>query len=267
MLPLGITLAVYPTRAISGGIGWHMSNTVLAWLAIFLLIVPFGLLALAERASDGPDWLDSEGFEMFLSLIAFVALMGLFPLVAANGHVIENGSFHLSESVPVMIVSAVALIIAIGIGVGLIGVMVGYVLIFVFLLPYELVFRRLRRAWRITKRAGADFDADGYRIVRPSDYGVPHYKAITGQPAYLVHDGWFRKVCVTVEDEKVTYYDRTGDRMKPPLLWGYSHRKFYGSSVVLSGPIYARLFTQYLPRRLDIGPVEVARAVTRPPGS
>ena len=69
-----------------------MSNTVLAWLAILLFVIPFALVVLAERMPDGPDWLDSEGFEMFMSLIAFVALMGLFPLVAANSHLVENGS-------------------------------------------------------------------------------------------------------------------------------------------------------------------------------
>ena len=241
-----------------------MSNTALAWLAILLLVVPFGIVIFAERASNGPDWLDSEGFEMFMSLIAFVALMGLFPLVAANGHVVENGSIHLPESVPVSI-SVVALIIAIGIGVALIGVAVAYFFILIFLLPYELVFRRARRAWRITRLAGRDYDADGYRITHPRDYGVPYYGTQTGK--HLIHDGWFRKVCAVVDDEKVAYYSRAGDQIGPPLLWGYSHRKFYGPSVVSSGPIYARLFTQYLPRRLDIGLAEAAHAVTRPPGS
>jgi hypothetical protein len=244
-----------------------MSNTALAWLAILLLVVPFGIVTFAERVSNGPDWLDSEGFEMFMSLIAFVALMGLFPLVAANGRVVENGSIHLSESVPVLIVSVVALIIAIGISVALIGAAVAYFFILLFLLPYELVVRRARRAWRITKLAGRDYDADGYRITHPRDYGVPYYGTRTGKHAYLIHDGWFRKVCAVVDDERVAYYSRAGDQIGPPLLWGYSHQKFYGPSVVSSAPIYARLFTQYLPRRLDIGPAEAAHAVTRPPGS
>jgi hypothetical protein len=92
-------------------------------------VVPFGIVALADRVQDGPEWLDSEGFELFVSGIALVALMGLFPLVAANSHLIENGSLNLSESVPVAIVSVVALVIGVGIGVALIGPGVGYVLI------------------------------------------------------------------------------------------------------------------------------------------
>ena len=242
-----------------------MSNTALAWLAILLFVIPFALVALAERVSDGPDWLDSEGFEMFMSLIAFVALMGLFPLVAANSHLVENGSLHLSGSVPVLIVSAVALVIAVGIGVGLIGVAVGYAVLLVFFLPYELVFRRLRRAWRVTRQVGRDFDADGYRIVRPPDYSTPHYEAVTGRPAYLVHDGWFRKVCVVVEDDKVAYYNRNGDRIRPPFLWGYSQRKFYGPHVSSGG--HAHLLAQYLPSRLDISAAQAVNAITRPPGS
>lgn len=242
-----------------------MSNTALAWLAIFLFVIPFGLMVLAERVPDGPDWLDSEGFEMFMSLVAFVALMGMFPLVAANGHLVENGSIHLSGSVPVVIVSAVALVIAIGIGMGLIGAALCYVVLLVVFVPYELVFKRLRRAWRVTKQVGRDFDSDGYRIVRPPDYGIPHYVAVTGKPAYLVHDGWFRKVCVVVDDDNVTYYNRAGDRIQPPLLWGYSHRRFYGQTSS-GGLPYTHLLTQFLPRRLDMRPPEAVNAIKNPPG-
>ena len=71
---------------------------------------------------------------------------------------------------------------------------------------------------------------------------TPHYEAMTGKPAYLIHDGWFRKICVVVEDDKVTYYNRAGDRIRPPRSFGDTHTESSTNQTYPQGVTLMRVY-------------------------
>ena len=115
-------------------------------------------------------------------------------------------------SLPEKGVVVVAGVIAVGLTLVIVGTQLGMLGMMLVFPPYY-GFKYLRRAWRIVKAAGDDYDEDGCRRYwdqenRAAYYVVPA-RSYRPTRAYVIVEG--RKICAYVSrDQEVVYCGRDG---------------------------------------------------------